>query len=106
MPYACPPASSQCKWTLSHAPDAIHLSGPWVEAKCDKVTYCGTGDWVVLEGHVQLMYHKGSDKAHVAAQSIAINVEDGSVQMNVVRPPEASTSAQPNYWMGGVQCGN
>jgi hypothetical protein len=111
IPCAAAPAPACCAmkpagpWKISHAAEGVCVSGPNLEARCDCVIYSGCGDCVVLQGHVQLKYHKDSDKAEIHAERISLNIHDGSIHLNVPKAGTEPVTEAFQFWSCPM-CGN
>lgn len=79
--------------TITGAAKQIQLEGTGLVARTDRMTLMRSGERVVLEGHAHVKYHRGGERAEIRAESVVINLADGSVQLTPRPRPVASVTA-------------
>jgi hypothetical protein len=68
----------------------VRLEGPYLKAAADKITRSRHHtDRVVLEGHVKLSYNKDGQKAELTADTVVVDLGDGSIHMKPAVSDEA-----------------
>jgi len=65
---------SQAIYQVVAKGDAVYLNTPNLEAKCQRMTYVGNRDKVILEGDVRLVSKKGTDVTRIEAPRILVDL--------------------------------
>jgi hypothetical protein len=104
--------SSPLKVTV--ADKQVQLNNSYLKATADSVARMAGDDCLVLEGHVQLDYHKDGKHTEAAADRVVIGLADGSLKIEPVATPDARATwhlLAPNapveqvfgFWMSFVR---
>jgi hypothetical protein len=66
---------------LTVADKQMRIESECLRANADRLTHCGPGGCVTLEGGVKLKYEEGSRVAQIVANEVAVDLADGRVEM-------------------------
>jgi hypothetical protein len=84
--------------------EQVAITGPFLEARADRLIRVEHNGRVVLEGHVKLNYKKDGQSANVEAERVVVGLGDGSLEIKGAGGKKAPTVGSADvlfqFWTG------